>query len=77
MARHRAFGLRQQEKQARREEQQQASRHHDWSHLQVRQSLLRLRGFGRLEEVLQLHRKATKSTEPLRAVNFFQSFGRQ
>src|SRR6266567_2734954 len=43
----------------------------------MRQSLLRLRGLRRLEEVLQLHRKATKSTEPLRAVNFFQSFGRQ
>src|SRR5215472_1179047 len=43
----------------------------------MRQSLLRLRGFGRLEEGLQLHCKAPKSTEPLCAVNFFQSFGRQ
>src|SRR6266566_5393433 len=42
----------------------------------MRQSLPRLRGLGRLEEVLQLHCEAPKSTEPLRVVNFFQSFGR-
>src|SRR5256885_2166021 len=43
----------------------------------MRQSLLRLRGLGRQEEVLQLHCEALKSTEPLRVVNFFQSSGRQ
>src|SRR5439155_23265313 len=77
MARHRAFGLRHQEKQACREQQQKPSRHHDRSHLQMRQSLLRLRGLRRLEEVLQLDCKAPKSTEPLRAVNLFESLGRQ
>src|SRR6266568_4483392 len=43
----------------------------------MRQSLLRLRGLGRLEEVLQLHCEAPKSTEPLRAANLFESLGRQ